>query len=92
MIGLESFDDDQLLRFARLIKADEDFKAFVKYLTVQVTGLALKSTRFGGDEGEKLKGASIILQELRDLLIQAPKVLQGINEEKEIEGRDVISP
>jgi hypothetical protein len=95
MIGLESFNEDQLLRFARLVKADIDFKEFVNYLTGQVTALALKSTRHAGDEGEKLKGACIALAELRDLLVQAPNALQLIKDDHEaagMNGRDNISP
>jgi hypothetical protein len=94
MIGLNAFDDELLPRVARLMKQDPDFKDFVKYLTAEVTNLALKSTRLAGEQGDKAKGACIVLQELRDMIIQAPNVFDQFQERKEFAllDNDTISP
>ena len=93
MIGLNAFNKEQLDAASRL-QNNQDFKTLINYLTAEVTELALKSTRQAGDIGEKLKGGCIALQELRDMYIEAPAVIQAEKERDEMAllDRDPISP
>ncbi len=90
---LSNFTPEQLDAAAVLI-SDTLFQKLVHYIADEVTALSLKSVRFSGEEGEKLKGACIAMQEFRDKLILYRDVQKSIAEEEELESLqgDSISP
>jgi len=91
---LDQFNRQELDAVVRLIN-DSDFKILIDYIKNSVTGLALASVKYSGEQGDKLKGACEGLQELRDLFLFSPRVQERLKQNEEIEAResrDTISP
>ena len=90
---LSNFTPEQLDAAARLV-SDPLFQKLIHYIADEVTTLSLKSVRFAGEEGEKLKGACLAMQEFRDKLILSREHQKSLAEEEEMESLqgDSISP
>lgn len=90
---LTDFSHEELDAASRLTY-DTDFKILIHYVVREVTKLSLQAVRVGGEEKERISGACLGLEELRDKLVTAPDVIKKLKENAELEGfdRDTISP
>lgn len=90
---IESFERKEIEAVDRLLR-DGDFILFLEYIKRNCTNLALAACQVAGLESEKIKGGSLVLQEVRDNILFSRDVLKRYREEEEMMplGRDTISP
>jgi hypothetical protein len=93
MAFLSNFTEEQLQAAAELLSND-GFRKLLTYIAEEVTILSLKAVQFSGPEGERIKGACIAMQELRDSLIFSREHIKSLEEDREISEYkgDLISP
>lgn len=90
---LSNLNDEQIAAAAELL-SDEGFKKLLVYIAEEVTILSLKAVQFAGPEGERIKGACLAMQELRDSLMFSREHMRSLEEERETAEYtgDLISP
>lgn len=90
---LTDFTDEQLDAASRL-SFDRDFKTLIHYLVGEVTKLSLQAVKMGGENKERISGACLAIESLRDQLITAGDVIKKRKENEELEffDKDPISP
>lgn len=90
---LESFNRKEVEAIDRLMR-DGDFVLLVEFIKRNCTNLALAACQVAGLESEKIKGGSIILQELRDGIVFSKDIVKRYREQDQLPplNRDTISP
>jgi hypothetical protein len=90
---LSNLSDEQVAAAAELL-SDEGFKKLLIYITEEVTLLSLKAVNFAGEEGERIKGACIAMQELRDSLMFSRENMKSLEDAREFDNYkgDLFSP
>lgn len=90
---IESFTRKETEAVDRLMR-DGDFLVLVEYIKRNCTGLALAACQVSGPEGEKIKGGSLVLQEVRDAIMFTKDVIKRYRDEDQLPPleRDTISP
>jgi hypothetical protein len=90
---LGTLDRKEVEAIDRLMR-DGDFLLLVEYIKRSCTDLALSACNVSGPEGEKIKGGSLVLQELRDSILFSKDVVKRYREQDQLPPleRDPISP
>jgi hypothetical protein len=90
---IESFTRQETEAVDRLMR-DSDFIVLVEFIKRNCTNLALAACQISGLESEKIKGGSLVLQEVRDAILFSKDVIKRYREEDQLPplSRDTISP